>query len=145
MIVYATNSGGTYFAAQKVQEILQKKGYEVALVEAHEVTPETLSEFDLIVFGSNSWNYNNAEGQYHTHFFLLAEKLKNKKYPGKKFAVFALGDASYLQFAGAAQHLEKLVKSIGGTLVVPSLKINRFYADQEEKEQIIADWAVQIT
>jgi flavodoxin I len=69
------------------------------------------------------------------------EKLKTQVYENKKFAIFGLGDSSYKHFCGAVDHLEELVKTMKGTLIVPSLRIDKFYSDQTGNMDKINAWA----
>lgn len=141
LIVYATNSGGTFFAAQTIQDELSKKGWETSIMKASDVTPDQIAGgHDLVILGSNSWNYGGAEGQMHQHFKDLHEKIGDRKYEGVKFAVYGLGDDSYQKFCGGADQLKEFVGAIGGQLVGEPMKIDRFYADQKQKEDHLRQW-----
>ena len=65
------------------------------------------------------------------------------KLNGKPCAVFGLGDSSYTYFCGAVAHLEAFIKRTGGTLTVPSLKVDGFYMKPEASENIMK-WANEV-
>lgn len=144
LIVYASNSGGTYFVSEIIKKTLEKNGCKVQLIKAHELRIEDINEADLVILGSCTWQYGSEEGQMHEHFHTLQKNVAGAKFTPSNFAVFGLGDSSYFQFCNAVNHLEDLVTSWSKKWVVPSLRINRFYADQEEKEEIVKNWAEKI-
>jgi flavodoxin len=62
----------------------------------------------------------------------------------KPFAIFGLGDSSYKFYNGAVDHLEEFVKNIGGTLPVPSLKIDKYYSDMDGNNAKITAWVEEL-
>jgi flavodoxin short chain len=143
LIAYATNSGGTLTVAQLIGEKLKEKGFEVLLKDIREVKKETLPEFDLIIFGSPSWDYNDKEGQPHEFFTKFMEDCDGVKL--KKVAVFGLGDTAYLHFCGAVDYIENFVKKNGGEIAVESLRIDGFFFSQKENEERALDWTYVLT
>ena len=145
LIIYGTNSSSARVASEALQEVWSHAGHEVALRSAHDAQPEELNICDLIVFGSCTWELitpkRRFEGQLQQHFIEFKKRLAGKTFPGKKFAVFGLGDSSYTNFCIAANHLEVLVKQIGGTQVGPTLRVDSFFFDQEANEKKIRSWA----
>lgn len=140
IIIYASNSGGTYFVSEIIKDTLEKNGYVVKLKRASEVKVEDIQSQNLVILGSCTWQYGSEEGQMHEHFHILKKNFAEVNLNPSNFAIFGLGDSTYFQFCASVNHLEELVKSWGKTLLVPSLRINRFYADQEEKEEIVRNW-----
>lgn len=141
LLVFATNSGGTQMASQTVTDALKNHGHEVTIKEVRETTFNDFTSPDLIILASPTWDYEGLEGQPHPDYRPFMEGFKDKKLPGKKFAVFGLGDSSYTYFCGAVTHLEKFVRDLQGTLVVDSLKIDGYYLDQAKNTQTLTDWA----
>jgi flavodoxin len=146
LIVYATNSSGTRLAAELVGQILQGKGHVVTLERANAVEPKELKKFDLVVLGSCTWERfegkQKLEGQLQQHMYELQQKLYDQKtlLPGRRFAIFALGDSSYTKFAGAADHLAQLVQDIGGELVADPLRLDGWFFHPEKNEQKLTAW-----
>lgn len=144
LILYATNSGGTYFAAQIIQTRLEENAITTTLAEAHAIDANAMKDHDIIILGSNTWFVNGEEGQMHSWFFELKNNIADASFNGKAFAVFGLGDTSYFSFCKSVDHLENLVDSWKGKKIVPSLRINRFYADEEKKTDHVLAWTDQI-
>lgn len=146
LVIYATNSGGTYLAAQIAEEILSGLGHEISLKKAGETDPLEIINYDSVILGSNSWNYNKAEGQPHEEMRKLLEKITgaNISLEGKKFAVFGLGDSSYMYFCGAVDVLEKFLREKKAALLTPSLRIDGFFLKQVENTEKVKRWATEL-
>lgn len=145
LIVYGTNSSSTRVASEVMQAVWSHAGNTVALKSAHEVFPEDITKYDLVVFGSCTWELitpkRHFEGQLQQHFIEFKDRLAGKTFSDKRFAVFGVGDSSYTNFCIAANHLEALVKQIGGTQVGPTLRVDSFFFDQDANEKKIRMWA----
>lgn len=148
LVVYGTNSGGTQVAAEVVAQYYENRRYEVRLCSADKVGSDDLAGYDLIVFGSCTWEQvtskGKLEGQMQQHFLVLKEKLRTHEFHGKKFALFALGDISYTSYCAAAGHLEEMVKELKGEHIGPTLCINGFFADVDKHREQIRKWSGEI-
>lgn len=144
LLAYATYSSGTDLASQLVASTISEKDIAVDRKEIREVEPETLKNYDYIVFATPSWRTRKGDGQPH-EFFLdfmdKTDKTDKADFNGLKFAIFGLGDTAYTHFGGAVDELTKFVKERGGVIVVQPLKIDGFYFNQHENEKILVDWA----
>ena len=129
LLVWATNSGTTQTVALMVKDALSAAGHSVTVKEARETTPEDFASPQAIIIGSPSWDFDGNEGFPHEDFLPLMEKVKTQTV-AKPFAIFGLGDSSYRIYNGAVDHLEKFVGEVKGTLLVPSLRIDKFYSDE---------------
>ena len=149
LVAYATNSSGTLVSSVIVANTLIKAGHNVTHKDIRTVIPEELAQYDAIIFGSPSWDYNNQkgrlEGQPHEFFRAFMTKAENITMKDKPFAVFGLGDTAYINFCGAVDHLETFVNKMQGTLITPSLRIDGFYFNQPENEQLVGTWAQSLT
>ncbi len=145
LIAYGTNSNGTFFAAQKVSAVLESKNHSVDLQEVRNVSLASLKDYDLIIFGTNTWFYNNAQGQPHIWFFPFEEEFRKESQNDKKFAIFALGDSSYIEFCQSADYLEKMVKDMKGNLISGSLRIDGYYFDEKKNNALLENWASQLS
>jgi flavodoxin I len=143
LLLYATNSGGTEMAAQMISEQLSTHNVEIKRVL--EASFDDLNNYDVIILGSPSWDYGGKEGQPHDDFWEFKKHMEGKTQEGKKFAVFGLGDSSYKIFTGAVDELEKWVTEWKGILVVPSLRMDKFYYQQAENAQLIENWCKKLT
>lgn len=140
LLIYATNSGSTIEVSNYISEEFSKKGKEISTKDAREVDPAEFENYDLIIFGSPTYD----EGNVHDSFLRLMEKSEGKTFPNKKFAVFGLGDNSYRHFCGSADHLKDFVTKLGGNVIADPLKINNFYFNQQEELTKITDWSQKI-
>lgn len=140
LLVFATYSSGTHMAADVVSQALSAKGHTVDLKDVQEVQLDAFNNYDLVILATPSWDINGQGGFPHEHFVAFIEAAKGKTMPGKKFAIFGLGDSSYPEFCGGVDHLEKFVKDLQGTLVTPSLRIDGYFFNQEEANAKISEW-----
>lgn len=148
VIVYATNSGGTYQVAQLIADQLETNGYTMTVTSAPKAEPNAFHDADLCLLGSNTWEWvqpkARLEGQLNDQMRAFLDRVDQKSIHGHKFALFALGDKSYTDFCAAADHLEKFVASVQGTVVTPTLRMNHFYFDLEKNRQLVTEWAKNI-
>lgn len=147
LIIYGTNSGGTLEAAELIRDTLASSGHTVAIKNANGAEPADLTGHQLVVFGSCTWELvgdkERLEGQLQQDWLSFRDRLGVTTTPNQKYAVFGLGDSSFAHFCAAADHLEEIVKKLGGTLVQPSLRIDGFYF-QPDNRQIVIDWAKKL-
>lgn len=144
LIAYATYSSGTETVSEVIEEVLAKAGYEVVRENIKKLEPAILKSFDLVLFGSPSWLNNHKDGQPHTFTLEFIQKAKGKTFPQKKFAIFGLGDTAYPNFCGAVTVLEQFVEKLQGKLLLPSLRIDGFYFNEEEHKKHVRSWAETI-
>ncbi len=138
LVAYATNSGGTADAANIVNTALTSGNHQVTTKMIRDVNPDELAAFDLVLFGSPSWDYQDKEGVPHEDFIAFIEKMKGKTLPNKNWAIFGLGDSSYTHFCGAVDHLEEFVKTMQGKLTTESLRIDGYYTQPGNGEKVKA-------
>lgn len=143
LLVFATNSGTTQTVAQIIADALTAGGHAVTVKEARSTTPEDFTSPQAVILGSPSWDFDGNEGFPHEDLLSLMDKMKAVTV-AKPFAVFGLGDSSYKFYNGAVDHLEEFVKNIGGTLVTPSLKIDKYYSDIEGNNTKINVWLEEL-
>ncbi|MBI4084814.1 MAG: flavodoxin family protein [Candidatus Levybacteria bacterium] len=144
LLVFATYSSGTHMASDVVSQQLSAKGHTVELKDVQEVQLDAFNNYDLIILATPSWDIGGQGGQPHEHFVAFIANAKGKTTPGKKFAVFGLGDSSYPQFCGGVDHLEKFVKDLQGILVAPSLRIDGYFFNQDEANNKISEWLASL-
>jgi flavodoxin I len=143
LLVFATNSGTTQTVAQMITDALTTAGHSVTVKEARMAAPEDFSTPQAVIIGSPSWDFDGNEGFPHEDLIALMNKMKGAHVP-KPFALFGLGDSSYKFFCGAVDHLEKFVTEVGGTLITPSLKIDKYYSDMDGNNAKITTWIEEL-
>lgn len=143
LLVWATNSGTTQTVATMITDALTAAGHTVTSKEARATLPEDFNAPQVILFGSPSWDFDGNEGFPHEDFMALTQKLASTVV-SKPFAVFGLGDSSYRKYNGAVDHLEKFIKQVKGTLLIPSLRIDKYYSDIEGNNAKINAWLEEL-
>ena len=116
----------------------------VTVKNANEVKPDIIRAYDTIILGTPSWKSRGEEGMPTEVMLRLLDVWKTKKLRGKSFALFGCGDDSYATFCGAVDKLEDFVKSAGGNLVMPSLRINGFFFYLDKNIALAKSWAADL-
>lgn len=127
LLVYATNSGSTQAACDMVKQNIEKAGHSVQMKYPTQTSFDEISKTDLVILASPSWDYEGVEGQPLEDFNALLKEFEGKTLEGKPFAILGLGDSSYTHFCGAVDIFEDAMKKLSAKLIVPSLRIDRFY------------------
>lgn len=144
LIAYGTNSNSTYFAAHVVATILREHNHTISIDEVKNIDASTIHTYDLVIFGTNTWYYHNAQGQPHIWYFDFEKSIREEDCAGRKFAIFALGDSSYIEFCHSADYIEKMVRDMGGQLVAESLRIDGYYFDESKNNLLLEQWALAL-
>jgi flavodoxin I len=98
----------------------------------------------VILLVSPSWDYHGEEGMPHEDYLAVFKTFDGVNFPTKKYAVMGLGDTNFTKFCGAADHLESWVSQLGGQLLVPSLRLDQYYFNEDENAQKVRLWAESI-
>lgn len=142
LLIYATNSGSTFEVSNLISQILTEAGHQVTVKNIQEITAPDFANYEAVLLGSPSWDYEGKEGQPHHDFTAFINSYpEGMIYSDKKFAVFGLGDSNYTHFCGAVDHLVEFVTNkIQGQLVAEPLKIDQFYSNMDTGTQQVNDW-----
>lgn len=147
-IIYGTNSGGTQEVAEAIGRVFAAHEHSVSLKRASEATADDIAFADLTILGSCSWDREDGtqrfEGQLQEHMYHFAQSLAGKTFPGKKFAVFGLGDKSYTVYCGAIDHLEDLITKVQGQKVGDALRVDGYFFRLQENQKKINEWAEKL-
>ncbi len=143
-IGYATYSSGTLLVSEFIENELNKRGARVVRKDIRYASKNDLKQNDVIILGSPSWWNRNKDGMPHEFMLSFMESLHGYTFPAKKFAIFGLGDTAYTKFCGAVDQLEDFVASLKGELIVPSLRIDGFFFQQNENEKKVKEWTHKI-
>lgn len=139
LVMYATNSGSTHFAAEHVAKHLSLN-HQVKVQKALDINLADFSNYDHIILMSNSWFYEGKEGQPHIWFIEKRKDFESHSFPDKDFSIIGLGDRSYEHFCGAVDELEGYVKKMNGSLNNRMLRIDTYLSNEEQNNQAISDW-----
>lgn len=140
LIAYGTNSNGTFFASQHIANRLAHKNHTVDLKEVRQITVNELDTYELILLGTNTWFYNGKQGQPHIWYFPFEEELRKTDKKSRNFAVYALGDSSYIEFCHSADYLENMIRETGGKLICDALRIDGYYFEEKKNNQLLDAW-----
>lgn len=140
LIVYATNTGNTYLAAQIIRDMLSHY-HKVTLTNANDTPPNIIDDYDLILLGSSSWDWQGKEGHPIQSMINYLESLNTTKIQGQKFVVFGCGDTDFKLFCGAVDKITDFISATGGQIVSEPLKIDKFYTDVLHKVEQVKAWA----
>ncbi len=137
-IIYASTSGHTEYVIGELQRFLSEstKNLVVTVKRVETAMPGDLFAGDVLLLASGTWNTGGPEGQLnpHMHAFVYGPA-KSVDLKGKQVAVIALGDERYKYTARAGKHLQHFVRTHGGQLIEPMLKIVNEPYGQEGKIQ----------
>src|SRR3989338_4754602 len=141
LIIYATNSGSTFEVANLISAKLAEKSHQVEVKNVTEVTPDVIPNYELVLLGSPSWEYEGQEGFPQADFVAFMNNTpQDQTFPQTKFAVFGLGDKNYAIFCGAVDHMMKYVEKLQGQLVSEPLKIDAYYNDMAAGQAAVESW-----
>jgi flavodoxin I len=143
LLLFATNSGGTEMVAGEISQRLN--GHTVDIRRILDTNPDEITSHDFIIIGTPSWDFEGKEGQPHEDWFSFKKNLNGNPFEGKKCAVFGLGDSSYKIFCGGVTELEKWALEWKMNKAVESLRIDKYFYQQEEAMKAIEAWCGKLT
>jgi flavodoxin I len=143
LIIYTTNSGGTFAVGEVIKDILSKICI-VNFQNVNETKPDDYIGHDLVVLASPSWKSRGEEGMPTEAMLKFLDIWKTKKLPQIKFALYGCGDEEFAHFCGAVDYLENFVQSVQGTLVIESLRLNSFWFELDKGVEMAKSWAKQL-
>lgn len=143
IIIYATNSGSTHTAGRIISRVLSQR-HQVEMKPAAKAEPTELQNYDLIILGSPSWNYQGKEGMPHETMQDFLERSRAPQLVGQRLAVYGCGDSSYTKFCGAVDHLERFAQAIDGRLIQPALRVDGFWFDLVKNIEILQRWSAAL-
>lgn len=145
LLIYGTNTSGTYEAGTIVRDVFMKHHHTVTLKPAKDVTAQTLKRYDAVIFGSCTWDSyagkERHEGQLQQDMEKLSARLRKITLEKKPVAVFGLGDSHYTYFCRAATYLEELVKVMKARKIGSTLRVNRYYHTMDANRMKVRRWA----
>jgi flavodoxin I len=144
LVVFASYSSGTMKVAELAEGFLREAGHDVSVKRADAVQGTDLTGPDLVIMASPSWKVMGKEGMPHEFYFAMMERLSGQTFD-TKFAVIGLGDDSYAQVCGSADHLMEFVKQLGGTLVGQPLRLEGFYFNEPKRTAELKEWLPTVT
>ena len=137
-IIYASTSGHTEYVIKKVQEYWN----DSAATRVELAQPDDLQRGDALLLASSTWNTGGIEGQLNPHMdAFVYGRAKDINFNGKRVIVIGLGDHRSRYTCAAADKLAEFVKSHGGTLIEPVLRIINEPFGQEDA---VTNWMKKV-
>lgn len=137
-IIYATNSGGTYQVSKQIARSLS--AHDITIKKAADTNPAELLRYNVVLFGSPSWNVGGKEGMPVESMQALLQKMQAFKMVPKHYAVFGCGDSGFAYFCGAVDVIDKHLRFQHSKVVCPPLKIDEFFLHLHKSEQQVDAW-----
>lgn len=112
-IFYGSSTGNTQHVAKMIGAAWE--GEEVDVLNVRKADPEKLSDFDLLILGTSTWD----DGQLQDHWARFIRKMDAVSLDGKKVAIFGLGDQAGFpdQFVNAMAELDGKVRGLGAEVI----------------------------
>jgi flavodoxin len=154
LVLFGSNSGNTAYLAKIVGSGLEKNGYDVVVKNVVDAYSDELRSYDLVVFGSSTWDgakqeglsprdQNKAvQGNLQPDMKKFIGQLSNYDFQQRPVAVFGVGHYSYTFTANAGRLLEEFLQKANAHLVSESFRVSDvpdLYVDAIEQ------WASEIT
>ncbi len=127
-------------AGEIIKNVLSKD-FSITMQNASETGLQDTDNYDVIILGSPTWDYNGKEGMPHEMMLELLNKWQQKSFVQKRFAVYGCGDKMFVEFCAAVDYMEKFVATVGGQLVLPSLRLNNFFFELDNNTELAKKWA----
>lgn len=139
LLLYGTLTGMTGEIAQNLHDRLTTElpHQPVDLKSVREVTPDSLLEYDKIMFGCSTWDHGIPSPDVEE--FLSTLMLQKPDYSSLTFALFGLGDSAYELFCGALPLMEEDLKRVKATIDPTQFTMDGF--PNEEVMNGLVDWA----
>ena len=122
-IIYSSIGGNTLLVVQKISQLLEQNTVtpiSLNLFRVDNCNPEVVSDCDCVILASPTYGQGSLEAHFPSFLKQISSKVATQK-----FAVVGLGDnhyyPEYLTESGAI--LETFIKTNGGVLLVPALRI----------------------
>ena len=142
-VVFASLSGSAQRVAETLQQNLQSTlpSAEVELLDMLVVNPEAFSQYDFIFMGASTYGDGDLNPFAEVFVASMSGRESEKMWEGLPFAIFGLGDSSYVNFCSAADLLVDFAQLHGGIVHQPILKIDVLTQDWDQQEQMIREWS----
>ena len=153
LVLYGSTSGNTRFLSDFVSSGLEAAGFEVVVKNARDTHRDELLVYDLLVFGSSTWDGKKVDGlsardqnaavqgRLQVDMRAFVESLHGFDLQQKPCAIFAVGHYSYTYTCNAAHLLEEAISSCNGKRIVETFRVSDVV---DLSADAIEQWAKEI-
>ncbi|MBD3156635.1 hypothetical protein GF369_02285 [Candidatus Peregrinibacteria bacterium] len=140
LILFGSTGGNTELVCDEVLHIFKAKNHTAVMQRAENSSPDDMGAYDLCILASSTY----GQGLLQDHMRAFIKSCSSKNISGNTFAVIGLGDNKYNTeyIIESAAILEKTVKDNDGTLLSPTLRINKTPVPHLETR--VKKWANEI-
>jgi flavodoxin len=121
-VAFASLTGNTITVATAIQQYLSEKGFEAPAFDLLGTNADSLREFDLVFLGSST--YGEGDLNPIAELFFTMAKASSHDCDHTKFAIVALGDSSYTNFAESGTLTAEALSSMHAEIVEPVFTID---------------------
>ncbi len=137
-ILYATESGNAESVADEARKRAAKNGFAAKLVDMADTSPEEIAKADNLLVIASTWGEGDPPERATTFYqALMADDAPS--FAGRRFAVLALGDSSYVNFCETGRRIDERLASLGAERVADRIDCD---LDFEESSESWIDGAV---
>jgi flavodoxin len=123
-VAFATLSGNTLTVASEIDRYLSELGHTVTQFDVLETSADQLKHFDVVFIGSST--YGTGELNPISEMFFATAEAGSHHCEHTKFAIFALGDSSYPNFAESGKIILKELQRMEASIILPILTLDGF-------------------
>ncbi len=140
MVAFATLSGNTMLVAQAIADYLQELGHTVETQDLLQTGPERFKEYDLVFIGSST--YGDGDLNPIAETFFGSGEISNHDCGDTDFAIFALGDSAYANFAESGQIIKAKLEEMKAHILGEIFTIDGY--PDEQVITAVKKWAAGI-
>ena len=126
LLGYDSNHGTTETVSNIIGNFLISNSISITRKNIVSVSQNDYFQSSLLILGTPSWKVHNIEGMPTENILNFLANVKNWKFHPIKYAIFGLGNSYFKKFCGAVDVIEKELNINDNTMLLPSLRIDRF-------------------
>ncbi|MEZ5338172.1 MAG: flavodoxin domain-containing protein [bacterium] len=134
IIVFGSFVGNTETMAGYIREGLRQEGIECEMRDVMDVSAELLSDYELLILGSPTYEPKMIQEDMLPFY----DQLAAMKLSGRRGAAFGPGDSAWPDFCTAVEMLEERMRECGIEMLIESHMVDGIV---EEHEDETLDWA----
>jgi len=138
LLVFGSLLGKTKRISILMGHLLKRKGIDITVKDVQSTRVEELSQYTIVILGCSTWDDGMLQFDFRPFNDALIKTTDLKSHP---FAIFGVGGKKYPHFCASVDILEATIKRIGGTQVIPSLRLDIDHDEPADKsDQEIISW-----